>query len=508
MRWLTDLPRVRHWIQNQSFAHYPTHSLHQISLPFVAGYPVAHLQLLSGGDRFASLPQWAAFLGCIIVAASLARRLFGGRAAVPAAVACATVPMAVLQASNAQSDLVTSFWLLCFVRLLCERRPYRAADVVWMGAALDSVSLRSRRCCCSLRRFSRSSRCARRAPGGAAVWAYRSPSCCLRCCRGCPTLSATCARSGTRSVPIWGCRCNATTPERSRPTSCGRRRSATRPSIYGRASRGCTRTSFTFTVSDPATTAALTGFVPRTARVFLNPDENQVASPVHVTLALVAGVAALRAARRRRGGWASRRIQLPVAIGVAFLLFCAAIRWQPWANRLLLPLLLLATPLVGSLLANAATRIRLGLTCALVALAMLYGLSSVRHPWIARHEAPSLSLRERTRDQLYFAEDELPSVGRKLRASYEELSRRAARDRCSRIGLISGDDEPEYLVWARRPSAPVARRRSATSPSRTPPAPLPNIPRGHVRDRHAPRRPRRLHGAVKVRAWRPTSRGS
>ena len=43
---------------------------------------VAHLQLLSGGDRFASVPQWAAFLGCIIVAASLARRLFGGCAAV------------------------------------------------------------------------------------------------------------------------------------------------------------------------------------------------------------------------------------------------------------------------------------------------------------------------------------------------------------------------------------------------------------------------------------------
>ena len=230
--------------------------------------------------------------------------------------------------------------------------------------------------------------------------------------------------------------------------------------------------------SDPATTVALTGFVPRTARVFLNPDENQVASPVHVTLALVAGVAALRAARRRRGGWASRRVQLPVAIGVAFLLFCAAIRWQPWANRLLLPLLLLATPLVGWLLANAATRIRLGLTCALVALAMLYGLSSVRHPWIARHEAPSLSLRERTRDQLYFAEDELPSVGRKLRASYDELSRRAASDRCSRVGLISGDDEPEYLVWRaleRAGGTPQIRNVAVTNASRAARAEIPGV---------------------------------
>jgi hypothetical protein len=129
------LPRVRHWIQNRSFAHYPTHSPHQISLPFGAGYPVAHLQLLSGGDRFASVAQWAALVGCVVVAASLARRLFGARALVPAAVACATVPMAVLQASNAQSDLVTSFWLLCFVHLVFERRR-RWTDVAWLGGAL------------------------------------------------------------------------------------------------------------------------------------------------------------------------------------------------------------------------------------------------------------------------------------------------------------------------------------------------------------------------------------
>jgi hypothetical protein len=169
---------------------------------------------------------------------------------------------------------------------------------------------------------------------------------------------------------------------------------------------------------------------------------------------------------------------LPAAIGVAFLLFCGAIRWQPWANRLLLPLLLLATPLIGSVLANTSTRIRGGLTGSLVALAVLYGLSSVRHPWVARHEAPSLSLLGRTRDQLYFAEDELPSVGRTLRASYDELSRRAGIDGCTRIGLISGDDEPEYLVWRTLEHAGVTlqiRNVAVTNASSTARAEIPSV---------------------------------
>ena len=213
----------------------------------MAGYPVAHLQLLSGGDRFASVPQWAAFLGCIIVAASLARRLFGGRAAVPAAVACATVPMAVLQASNAQSDLVTSFWMLCFVRLLCERRPYRAADVVWMGAALGlGIATKP-----TVLLF---------APPFLAIIALRASRAGWRRGLGVPLAVVLVAllpglpntlrnvrTFGNALGPDLGCRCNATTPERSRPTSCARRRSATRPSIYGKASRGCTRTSFTST---------------------------------------------------------------------------------------------------------------------------------------------------------------------------------------------------------------------------------------------------------------------
>ncbi|MFB2893483.1 hypothetical protein ACE1CI_11270 [Aerosakkonemataceae cyanobacterium BLCC-F50] len=60
------LPRVMHWIQNQTVAHFPTHNLRQISFAPGASYIVTHLQILSGGDRFANCVQWFAFFGSAI----------------------------------------------------------------------------------------------------------------------------------------------------------------------------------------------------------------------------------------------------------------------------------------------------------------------------------------------------------------------------------------------------------------------------------------------------------
>ena len=222
----------------------------------------------------------------------------------PAAVACATVPMAVLQASNAQSDLVTSFWLLCFVRLLCERRPYRAADVVWMGAALGlGIATKP-----TVLLF---------APPFLAIIALRASRAGWRRGLGVPLAVVLVALlpglpNTLRNVRTFG---NALGPDlglslqRHDPGALAsnvlRQAALSYPSINLWEGIAWLHAHVLHVdASDPATTVALTGFVPRTARVFLNPDENQVASPVHVTLALVGGrrgVAGGAAPARRLG---------------------------------------------------------------------------------------------------------------------------------------------------------------------------------------------------------------
>lgn len=108
------MARVMHWIQNQGIGHYPTHITRQVFMPPAAEWVILHLQLLSGSDRFANLVQWGALTGCVVGVSWIAR-LLGARywGQIFAAVAAGTLPMALLQASSTQNDLVCAFWLVC-----------------------------------------------------------------------------------------------------------------------------------------------------------------------------------------------------------------------------------------------------------------------------------------------------------------------------------------------------------------------------------------------------------
>ena len=86
------LPRVAHWIQNQTVAHYPTSSERQLRAGPGAEFAILQLQILSGGDRFAGLVQWLAMLGCMFGVTLIAQQLGGGhRAQVMALVVQATI---------------------------------------------------------------------------------------------------------------------------------------------------------------------------------------------------------------------------------------------------------------------------------------------------------------------------------------------------------------------------------------------------------------------------------
>ncbi len=112
------MSRVAHWEQNRSVWHYPTNIQRQLFMPPGAEWCILHLQLLAGGDRFANFVQWASLAGSVVLVSRVAGLLGAavwGQAA--AAVAAGTIPMAVLQGSGTQNDLVCAFWLLCGVSL-------------------------------------------------------------------------------------------------------------------------------------------------------------------------------------------------------------------------------------------------------------------------------------------------------------------------------------------------------------------------------------------------------
>ena len=137
------MSRVMYWIQNGSVAHFPTHNLRQVVFSPFAEFCLLHLQLIWGGDRLANLVLWGAFAGCLYAVAELVRRCGAGSAAVCAAlVFAATLPIAILQASGTENDLVVALWLL--IAVLAAEENLRTGTIVSalkVGAASGLLAL-------------------------------------------------------------------------------------------------------------------------------------------------------------------------------------------------------------------------------------------------------------------------------------------------------------------------------------------------------------------------------
>lgn len=105
-----------HWIQNKNVNFYPTHIQRQLYQPPFAEYVIAHLQILSGSDRFANMVQWLSIVASIVGVSAIAQLLGAQRIGqILAGFYAATIPMGVLQGSSTQNDYVVTFWLICFV---------------------------------------------------------------------------------------------------------------------------------------------------------------------------------------------------------------------------------------------------------------------------------------------------------------------------------------------------------------------------------------------------------
>ena len=138
------LARAAHWIQNQSVEHYPTHNPKQLYMNPGAELITAQVLALGESDRWVGLVSLTAFALTLLGVSSLTKRLGGGPGAqVFAAVFCATLPTALLQAPSALVDPVAALWMTafcCFALDSAEDGP-RARSAIFVGLSLGLALL-------------------------------------------------------------------------------------------------------------------------------------------------------------------------------------------------------------------------------------------------------------------------------------------------------------------------------------------------------------------------------
>src|ERR1700730_1500931 len=115
------LPRTIMWMSNHNVRFFPTPDYCQLIYGAWSEYAMMHTELLWGSDRFVNIVEWLSLLGSLIAVSLIAKKLGAGpRGQILAAVACATIPEGILEASGPMNTYVVSFWIATTVFFLMD----------------------------------------------------------------------------------------------------------------------------------------------------------------------------------------------------------------------------------------------------------------------------------------------------------------------------------------------------------------------------------------------------
>jgi hypothetical protein len=477
------LPRVFHWIQNGSLSHYPTHVIRQLSLSPGAEVAVAQVELLSGSDRLVAFVQTLAWLSGALAASLVAKDLgAGARGQVLAAAFVVTLPMAILQASSTQNDLVVAMWLLVFVHFVLRAARAEPDSLAWLAAGgsvglalltkataflfafpfvlwLAAALWRNRRAAPWRAVF---------AAGALTVLLNAGPWARNLALLGSPLGGGHGAvnTAATPAIVVSNLARNAAL-QLTAPSEAWNR--AVERAVLGlhgllgvdASDPRATWKGALFRV--PALNAA-SAAADADEALFAMLHEDQAGNPLHLVLLLAAAAAVLvRPDLRRQHALTG----LVAAIAGGLLLFCAVLKWQPWNARLLLPPFLLAAPVAGAVLGQDRFGARATMIGALLLFCSLpWALLNASRPLIGPESvltAPRLTQSFVARPAL------LPPLA--------DAARVIAAAGCRQIGLEIGPDDPELLILAALTAAGAAperlehvhvTNRSATLSSRPP----------------------------------------
>ncbi len=437
------MPRIVHWLQNQSVSFYPTSDLRQVVFPPWAQYAMLQLHGPSGADHFDNLVQWFSLLGSAICVSLVARALGAGlRGQMLAALICFTIPQGVLGASGSQDGYVTAFWIVVsvYIALTYSNNP-TMGNAVALGAAVGLAVLTKSTVVILLPPLLLAVALARPTPalekwikcigvsllvvlalnGTQLVRTYK-----LYHLPSGPSVSAPPTDLGILMNQAYGVPQIASNVIRNLALHAGTPSSRTNALME----RAVTRllSAFGQTPSDPRTTfAGLQFHIARTAL-----QEDIMGNPIHLFLIVLTCI--LLFWRWRTPAW---RPASWLALGLvgSFLIFCIVLKWQPAHSRLHLPLFVVGSALVGVVLAQVLPKRLTAVVGMTIVLAAMPAVLENQTRRIFFHSVFTVP-----RGDQYFAT--LPELIEPYRDAVEFVK---TQD-CSTVGLDTAIEPYEYLL--------------------------------------------------------------
>jgi hypothetical protein len=450
------LPRVVYWAEQGSVRFFPTPYLNQIMLQPLAEYAMLHLYLLAGGDWLTNFVQWCAAGAAIVAVSAVAGELgFAARGQTVAALFCATLPAGILASSGAKNDYLLALWLVTAVySALRYSASGRRRDALLLGAALGCALLTK----ATAYLFAPWPLAAVFLARRKVPWLALAVALLLnaphyarnRQLSGSPLGFDSAQADGVYRWrnETFGWKQTASNAVRHLSEQLGARSERWNQSVYRAALWMHERLGVS--PGDPATTWPGSHFAPPQ-------DANHEANAPnrrHLAVLLLACVFAWRAGRLRA--------LYALALVVGFAAFCAYLKWQPFAARMLLPLFVLAAPLAGFAAEGrkrAAAVFTLAMCVWLVAGARLPLLEN----WTRPLRGPR-SVFHTPREAQYFTD----MTQWHNAPAYHEAAQILSHTNCATIGIDSTNLQLEYplmvLVRARRPAS-VFVHTGVTNPS-------------------------------------------
>jgi hypothetical protein len=440
------MPRVVHWMQHRTVAFYPTSYLPELHSPPWAEFAILHVHLLVDGDRLNNLVQWWGFAGSVVGVTLLAQLLgasSGGQ--VLAAVFCATIPQGILEASGAKNSYVLAFWSVAVTYyLLAFKRLPTLAHALGVGGALG---------------LAWQTKATAYVFSGplllmlALAWPWKTKGQLLRYAPVIVGLvMALNVGHFVRNYTLHG---SPLGPKAELPPAFKYTNDTITPTTV--ASNVLRNLALHVRTPSPAVNQTVENWVVNVIRAIgddpNNPHTTWTGTPFQISElarheALAGNLLHLVLILLTLGmivAWGRLRSSTELlmyvgALVLAFALFCALGRWQPWHTRLHLPLFVLWSVPVGLSLTRAwSDTVTITLAMLLLLASLPFLLGNQLRPLIGGGE---FNLLRQERAMLYFSESN------HLRESYHTVANFIKGQECRDIGLDLPPDSAEYPLLA------------------------------------------------------------